>query len=947
MPGPPHKEESRSAVLHVLFVEDDHADVDLSLRALKAAGFDVHADVSENAEQFRKCLRARRYDVVLSDYRLPGVTGMDCLEVLKAERVDIPFILVTGSLGDEKAVECMKEGVADFVLKDRLGRLPLAVRRALEDHRLRAERAKAEEALRRSEASYRSLIQSAPCGIVRFDAHSGYLLEANPALADLIGYDSAAELLAIGREQGIVLPPETCTRMAGEAERDCGIRELEVHWRRKDGEGIAIRLSGRLLREDETGPVCFEMIAESVTERRQAEERTRQLNRLYSVLSHAGQAIILIRERNALFREICRIIVEEGHFKMAWVGLADFEAGLIRPVTYWGEEDGYLGQIYIALKVGPTGNGPMATAIQERRRVVIDVDIDPMMLPWREEALRRGYRAVAAFPIFIRDRSVGGVAIYAPETKVFDSENLALLDKLAANVSFALESIEAEEMHRQAVDEMDQFFKLSPDMLAIVALDGSACRLNPAWEQTLGLDEDEMRSQPWYCFVHPDDRQRALHAAGELRAGHEVKRLELRFPTKDGEHRWLVASAIPVLERGLVFAAVTDISDRKYLEEQLRDQNLELEQQTRRAEAASRLKSEFLANMSHELRSPLNGIIGFTQMLYDGKLGALPDRPREYVARVEKSARHLLELINGVLDLSKVEAGRLEFQPEQVHLPQLIQEVIGVLTPLAEEKSIHLDSEIDPRIDTAVTDGQRFKQVLYNYLSNALKFTQDGGRVTVRLQLESAMEFRLEVSDTGMGIADRDIPLLFTAFQQLDSTASKRYAGTGLGLALTKQIVEAQGGRVGVRSMPGAGSTFFAVLPDASGRDVAGAPTVLVVEDERVQRFLITKLLVQAGYAVDTAKTSAEAISKCRKRRFDAITLDLMLPDASGWDALAAIRSLEQHRTTPVLVLTLVGQSGLKAPFPIQGFLSKPVDSQKLVAALELSGVYAKGKQVT
>jgi signal transduction histidine kinase len=261
-----------------------------------------------------------------------------------------------------------------------------------------------------------------------------------------------------------------------------------------------------------------------------------------------------------------------------------------------------------------------------------------------------------------------------------------------------------------------------------------------------------------------------------------------------------------------VFAAVRDITERKQLDEQLRSQNLILEERSRRIEEASRMKSEFLANMSHELRSPLNGIIGFSELLYDGRLGALPARPREYVGRIQASASHLLQLINGVLDLSKVEAGRLEFSPEPLLISDIVQEVTGTLGALAAGKHIRISAEIEAEVDAVTIDAGRLRQVLYNYLSNALKFTEDNGRIVVRAKSQSSTEFRLEVCDTGPGISEQDMERLFIKFHQLDSTMAKRFQGTGLGLALTKRIVEAQGGRVGVTSRLGAGSTFFAVL---------------------------------------------------------------------------------------------------------------------------------------
>jgi len=247
-------------------------------------------------------------------------------------------------------------------------------------------------------------------------------------------------------------------------------------------------------------------------------------------------------------------------------------------------------------------------------------------------------------------------------------------------------------------------------------------------------------------------------------------------------------------------------------EEQLRLRNQELEEQNRRVEAASRMKSEFLANMSHELRSPLNGIIGFTQLLCDGKVGPIDDAEKECLERVLKSSNHLLHLINDLLDLAKIEAGKFEFLAEQVCISQLVAEVCDSLAPLAEAKQIRVEYQIYPPVE-AVLDPVRFKQIVYNYLSNAIKFTPAAGRVAVKLRPEGNQEFLVEVSDTGAGISEKDIASLFTNFHQLDSGKNKRFQGAGLGLALTRRLVEAQGGRVGVRSVLEKGSTFFAVLP--------------------------------------------------------------------------------------------------------------------------------------
>jgi signal transduction histidine kinase len=226
---------------------------------------------------------------------------------------------------------------------------------------------------------------------------------------------------------------------------------------------------------------------------------------------------------------------------------------------------------------------------------------------------------------------------------------------------------------------------------------------------------------------------------------------------------------------------------------------------------ASRLKSEFLANMSHELRTPLNAIIGFTELMHKGKAGALSATQTEYLGDVLASARHLLQLINDVLDLAKVESGKMDFRPEETDLARLVGEIRDVLRGLFGAKRLQVTAQID--VPSAVIDAGRFKQILYNYLSNAIKFTGEGGRIAIRVVPEGPDMFRLDVEDTGIGIPAELFGKLFVEFQQLDASSAKKFQGTGLGLALTRRIAEAHGGRVEVKSTPGLGSTFSAILP--------------------------------------------------------------------------------------------------------------------------------------
>jgi signal transduction histidine kinase len=239
----------------------------------------------------------------------------------------------------------------------------------------------------------------------------------------------------------------------------------------------------------------------------------------------------------------------------------------------------------------------------------------------------------------------------------------------------------------------------------------------------------------------------------------------------------------------------------------------DLDTEKRSAEEANRMKSEFLANMSHELRTPLNAIMGFTKLMAHGKVGPVSAQQQEFLGDILTSSQHLLQLINDVLDLAKVEAGKMEFFPEPIDLTQLVGEVRDILRGLTSSKRIRIDADVDVTCTGVELDAAKLKQVLFNYVSNALKFTPEDGRVSILVRAEGDDSFRIEVKDTGIGIREEDVARLFSKFRQLDSSASKKYQGTGLGLALTKQIAEAQGGHVGVDSVFGRGSTFYIVLP--------------------------------------------------------------------------------------------------------------------------------------
>jgi PAS domain S-box-containing protein len=409
----------------------------------------------------------------------------------------------------------------------------------------------------------------------------------------------------------------------------------------------------------------------------------------------------------------------------------------------------------------------------------------------------------------------------------------------------------------------------------------------------------------------------------------------------------LMIMMLPTAGAKLARISIVDLRERRRLEE-IRRRSVELENQNRRIQEANRLKSEFLANMSHELRTPLNAIIGFAELLYDGQVDPASPQHQEFLGDILTSGRHLLQLINDVLDLAKVESGKLEFRPELCEPARLVGEVVAILRTAAAAKQIRIETQFDPIGQVSIDPG-RFKQVAYNYLSNALKFTPDRGRVIARLAPEGDT-FRFEVEDTGIGIANSDLAQLFVEFQQLEHGSAKRHQGTGLGLALTRRLVEAQGGTVAARSTIGKGSVFSASLPCRARPTTRppplptytappGARRVLVVEDDLRDQAVLMSTLANAGYAVELAATGADAIDRWRAGRFDAATIDLLLPDMSGLDLLAALHGENPTLAVPIIVVTVVPDAKVVAGFTVHDVLHKPLDRESLLASLVRAGV--------
>ncbi|HUE96180.1 MAG TPA: response regulator, partial [Longimicrobiaceae bacterium] len=465
----------------------------------------------------------------------------------------------------------------------------------------------------------------------------------------------------------------------------------------------------------------------------------------------------------------------------------------------------------------------------------------------------------------------------------------------------------------------------------------------------------------------------------------KVTNYELTARTRDGKLTVVSYNATTFHDRDRVlqgvFASARDMTELKRFEQTLQQKNVELEE-------ASRMKSEFLANMSHELRTPLNAIIGFSELLKDGVVGDLSVQQSGFIGDIFNAGSHLLSLINDILDLSKVEAGKMELDLEPVPIAALFANSLSIIAEKAAERNIRLELEAGSDLGAILMDVRKVQQILYNLLSNAVKFTDDGGRVVLRAERvpgaevgqtsgswvgrsfaarenEYAEFLRISVSDDGIGISEEDMERLFQPFSQIDSGLARKFEGTGLGLAMVKLLTELHGGAITMESAPGEGSCVTIWLPVrrtgeealASGGTAAippatispvtippssfppgvaatGARTALVVEDDMRSAELLRVQLETQGFTVVHAASAEAALVLALQQPVSLIILDIMLPRMNGWEFLALIKESPDLRRIPVVIVSIVADPGKGFSLGAAAVLQKPISRQALHEAL-------------
>ncbi len=463
----------------------------------------------------------------------------------------------------------------------------------------------------------------------------------------------------------------------------------------------------------------------------------------------------------------------------------------------------------------------------------------------------------------------------------------------------------------QARADIDRFFALSLDLMMIANDEGHFVRVNPAFERLLGYSPQELIGKPFTDFIHPDDLEPTLQRYSEQTAGGKVNSFENQYRHTDGSYRWVLWSATAT-EDGLIYATGRDVTERRQMEEDLRasrEQALE----------ASRLKSEFVANMSHEIRTPMNGVLGMTELALQTDLNF---EQRELLETAKTSADSLLAIVNDILDFSKIEAGKLELEAAPFRLRDGLPRIIKPLAPRADLKGLELACDIRPGVpDEVAVDSVRLGQILVNLTSNAIKFTSQG-EVELIVSLDACENGRatlhFTVRDTGVGIPVERHHAIFDAFAQVDTSTTRKYGGTGLGLTICTRLVELMGGRIWVESQLGQGSQFhFTINVPVIEEAKANPPVtyvesvslpVLIVDDNATSRRILAAMLSQDGMKPVLVSGCVDALKLLETQSFGLVLIDCHMPEVDGVSLVKQMRMSASLAAIPMVMLTSPGK---------------------------------------
>ncbi len=517
---------------------------------------------------------------------------------------------------------------------------------------------------------------------------------------------------------------------------------------------------------------------------------------------------------------------------------------------------------------------------------------------------------------------------------------------------------------KKKIGHIDSFFTLSPDLFCVVDFEGYFIRVNPAWQKLLGWSQKQLLKRQFRSFIHPDDRDHTEAQYANCIMGADTALFENRYRTVNGTYRWVEWKSVTSMEEQLIFAIARDITGRKLFEHKQKDIEI--------AKVTSQAKTAFLAAMTHELKTPLNGIVGSANLAYEESEN--PDQ-KELLETLKTSAESLTKIVNDIIDYAAMDAGEIELDPRPFSLQSIITEVERMHLEQARMKGIKVISSIDKDLpDIVMSDPTRLAQVLRNLVDNALRFTKKGkvniivvpsskvndhaiGGIVTKKSDERHLWTRISVIDTGMGISINEQKKIFDVFHQTHEFIKRKQGGVGIGLTISKHLVELLGGHMGVTSILGKGSTFYFDIPfrindsinrvkPAEKKYNAPIPQlhILVVEDNVVNQKVLIRYLSKQGHSVTIAENGYLAIEAFETKLFDLVLMDLQMPEMDGLTATRYIRDLEAEAIikTPIVAVTAHATgSDEEACYEagMDDFIVKPFTPKKLNAVLRTATI--------